>query len=108
MVTEEVDMVFADGSFQPLPGKEAEAVALTKEFAAYYDRHWPAPMPRQVAVEMTGETGRIHVWAGWETLADHERSDAEQAADAHVQALMQRFGPLMVPGSLRINFLRSA
>jgi hypothetical protein len=101
-------MVISDASAQPLPGKEAQLVAAVKEVAAYFDQHWPAALPRQVLVDLTGEVDRTHIIAAWPTLADHERSDNEQAADSHVQALFEKISGLMVPGSGHAIFRRQA
>ena len=101
-------MVISDLSIQPLFGKEDDLIAVAKDFVAYYNLHWPAPLPRRVVIDLTGEGGRVHIIAVWPTLADHERSDAEQQADPHVKALIERFNSLMVPGSLRSTFQRDA
>jgi hypothetical protein len=101
-------MVISDASGQPLPGKEAQLVAAVKEVATYFDQHWPAASPRQVLVDLTGETNRTHIIAAWPTLADHERSDNEQAADSHFQALVEKINGLMVPGSFHTIFRREA
>ena len=100
-------MIISDVSVVALPGKTSELVAVVKELATLFDENWPAPMPRHVAVEVTGETGRVHLRAGWETLADHDRSSAEQRTDARVQALGERINALVVPGSQRLTYLRA-
>ena len=101
-------MIVTDTSFVPLPGKEAEAVAAFKELAAYFDTRWPLAAPRLVLVDITGETGRTHLVATKESLAEHERQMAEQGADETTRALIQKGIPLAVPGSLRGEHRRVA
>jgi hypothetical protein len=101
-------MIITDASFLPLLGKDAEAVAAFKEIAAYFDTRWPLAVPRQVVVDLTGETGRIHLIATKESLGEHERQMAEQGADETVRALAQKVTPLAVPGSRRDEFRRVA
>ena len=99
-------MIVTDTSGQPVPGKQAEAIAVMKELVAHFEQRWPLSMPRQVLVDLTGEVGRIHIVSIKESLAEHERHVAEQGADATVQALVQRLEPLMVAGSGRNTFQR--
>ena len=101
-------MIVSDTSFLPLPGKEAEAIAAFKEVATHFDQRWPLTVPRQILVDLTGETGRVHLISTKESLAEHERQVAEQGADETVRALAQRFSPLGVPGSRRDELRRLA
>jgi hypothetical protein len=94
-------MIVTDTSFSPLPGNDAEAVAAFKELAAYFDTRWPLAVPRQVLVDITGETGRIHLIATKASLAEHERQMEEQSADETTRTLIQKAIPFAVPGSLR-------
>ena len=94
-------MIVADVSGLPLPGEEAALITVMKELAAHFDQRWPLTVPRQVAVDLTGETGRVHLLSVKESLAEHERQVAEQAADETYRALLQRAAPLGVPGSVR-------
>jgi hypothetical protein len=100
-------MIISDTSFLPLPGKEAEAVSAFKEIAAHFDTRWPLTVPRQVLVDLTGETGRIHLISMKESLAEHERQVAEQGVDEAVRALAQKVTPLGVPGSRRAGVTNS-
>ncbi len=99
-------MIVSDTSFLPLPGKDAEAIAAFKEVAANFDQRWPLTVPRQILVDLTGETGRIHLISTKESLAEHERLLAEQGADETVRALAQKISPLGVPGSRRDELRR--
>lgn len=99
-------MIVTDVSGLPMPGTEAEAVALVKEIVAHFEQHWPLTVPRQVLVDLTGEVGRIHLIAVKESLAVHERQQAEQHADPTLQALGQRLDALVVPGSERSTLRR--
>ena len=94
-------MIVSDTSGVPLPGKEAEAIAVIKEIAAHFDKHWPLTVPRVVTVDITGETGRIHLISRKASLAEHEQHLAEQGADKTLGALGQKLAPLTVPGSGR-------
>jgi hypothetical protein len=94
-------MIVVDTSGLPLPGQEAAMIAVVKEVAAHLDQRWPLPAPRQVTVDVTGETGRVHLLSVKESLAEHERQVVEQAADETYRALLQKAAPLGVPGSTR-------
>jgi hypothetical protein len=59
-------------------------------------------------VDLTGETGRIHLISMKESLAEHERHVAEQVADESLRALAQKATPLSVPGSRRDELRRVA
>jgi len=94
-------MIVVDGSGLPLPGQEEALLAVMKALAAHFDQRWPLTTPRQVQVDLTGETGRVHLLSVKASLAEHERQVAEQAVDETFRALSQRLAPLGVPGSLR-------
>jgi hypothetical protein len=94
-------MIVTDNSFVPMPGKEAEAIAVFKEIVARFNQRWPLTAPRQILVDLTGEMGRVHLIATKESMAEHERQQSEQLADETVQTLFTRISPLGVPGSLR-------
>ena len=99
-------MIIRDASVQLQRDKEAEALALLQEIVAYNDAHWPAPIPRQVSVTITGDWGRVHLLAVRESLAEGEREEAEQGADGTLKALVQKFNALTVPGSGRTELRR--
>ncbi len=94
-------MIVTDVSGLTLPGKEQEVIALQKELLAHWDTRWPLTRPRWIAVDLTGETGRVHILAAKASLAEHEQQLAEQGVDATSQALLGQIGPLLVPGSIR-------
>ena len=99
-------MIVRDASVQIQHGKEAEAIAILQEIVAYTEPRWPTPVPRQVSVDIAGEWGRVHLIVVLESLAEHDRHQAEQNADGTYQALAQRFFALMVPGSGRTALRR--
>lgn len=94
-------MIVSDVSGLALPGKQDDAIAVVKEIAAYYDRRWPLTRARAVVVDLTGESGRIHLISRKASLAEHEQQMVEQSADATSQSLTQQLAPLTVPGSSR-------
>jgi hypothetical protein len=102
----EVGMIVTDTSAQPVRGQEAEAVAVVKEIVAHYEQHWPLSAPRRVLVDITGEVGRIHIVSVKASLAEHERQQAEQGADATLRELGRRLEPLLLAGSERHAFQR--
>jgi hypothetical protein len=95
----EVSVILVDTSGVPLPGREAEALAVVKEIMVYYEGHWPLAVPRRVLVDITGEVGRIHLVAVKASLAAHEQQMGEQEADAGLTARFQRLAALTVPGT---------
>lgn len=97
-------MIVVDYSAIPLPGKQAEFVAVTKEQVANLDQRWPTSSPRMVTADLTD--GRVHIITMRATLAESEASVAEMQADAHTQALMQKRASLIVPGSSRFAYSR--
>lgn len=99
-------MIVTDVSGLPLLGKQQEVIALDKKLLAYWDTRWPLTTPRWVSVDLTGETGRVHILAVKASLAEHEQQMAEQSTDATSQALLGQLGPLLVPGSIRSVILR--
>ena len=99
-------MIVQDSSVQLLFGKEAEAIALLKEIVAYNDIHWPAPVPRQLSVSITGAWRRVHFVTVKESLAEHEQQLAEEGAVGTLEALKQKFYALTVPGTGRTELRR--
>src|SRR3954451_5149013 len=88
-------MIVTDVSGLPLPGTQQEVIALDKELLAHWDTRWPLTTPRWVSVDLTGETGRVHILAVKASLAEHEQQMAEQGADAASQALLEQLGLLL-------------
>jgi hypothetical protein len=101
-------MIIVDNSALALPGKQDEALALVKRIVAHLAEHWPAPAPRQVRVDLTGEAGRIHIVAVKASLDEHERHGAEQGADGTMGELGRQLAALTVPGSGRTVLQRIA
>ena len=99
-------MIVVDNSYLALPGKQQEAIALFKGLAAFEDQRWPLTVPREVAVDITGETGRIHMINRKASLAEHEQHTVEMHADVTFQAFGQQLAALMVPGSFRTVYRR--
>jgi len=97
-------MFIRDSSAIPLPGKQAELVAVAKEAAAYLDERWPLASPRTVTADLTD--GRVHVLAQRDSLDAHEAASSESQADAGFQALSQRILALAVPGFQRWAYSR--
>jgi len=69
-------VIVIDTSVIPMPGKNAEFVALVKEAVAYLDQRWPLSPSRMVTVDLLD--GRVHVIAMRASLAEHEPVQAEQ------------------------------
>jgi len=97
-------VIVIDTSVIPMPGKDAECVAVVKEAIAYFDQRWPMSQPRMVTVDLVD--GRVHLIAMRASLAEHETVQAEQQADAGFQALWQKGAALTVPGSSRFTYSR--
>ena len=97
-------MIVVDTSIIPMPGKNAECVALVKEAVAYLDQRWPLSPPRMATVDLVD--GRVHIIAMRASLAEHEPVQAEQQADAGLQGLLQKGAALTVPGSSRSTYSR--
>src|SRR5262245_36647698 len=94
-------MIVVDHSAIPLPGRQEDAIAALKDPVADLDAHWPAATPRQILVQTTGETGRLHLIATWESLTAYERRLADGREDAQRSALAQKLVECLLPGSLR-------
>lgn len=97
-------MIVRDASAIPLPGKQAEFVAVVKEAAAYLDQRWPASSPRMVTTDLID--GRVHLLTQRASLDAHEAAHAETAADAGFQAFSEKVNTLAVPGFWRWAYSR--
>jgi len=97
-------VIVSDVSAVPMPGKNAEFVALLKEDLVYIEQRWPVSPPRMVIADELD--GRVHVIATQASLAVHESVQAEHEADAGYQAWLQKLMPLIVPGSGRTTYSR--
>ena len=97
-------MFIRDVSAIPLPGKQAELVAVVKEAVAYLDQRWPAASPRTVTADLID--GRVHFLTQRDSLDAHEAAVAERQADAGFRAFAGRMLALVVPGSVRWPYSR--
>ena len=97
-------MIVRDASGIPLPGKQAELVAVAKEAGAYLDQRWPTSAPRMVTADLID--GRVHLLTQRDSVAAHEAALAETQADAGFQAFAQKMLALTVPGFGRWAYSR--
>jgi hypothetical protein len=97
-------MFIRDASAIPLPGKQAELIAVVKEAVAYLDQRSPVSSPRMVTADLID--GRVHLLTQRASLAEHEAALAETEADEGFQAFSQKILALAVPGFWRWAYSR--
>ena len=92
-------MIIVDTSIQAMPGQQQAALACVQQIRGHFDLNWPLPTPRVLAVDTTGQAGRIHLISTKNDLFEHQQQVRQQGADPVTQGLLQQLNQCVVPGS---------